>query len=317
MDLFARVLSRGLAALLKRGLDRGYLQMEEDTPALRGRILINQTLRRRALRRAEATCRFEELQHDVLHNQIVKSTLKTLLDAGLDNGLAHELRLLRKRLPGVSDIRISSDLFGRVQLSRHIGHYELLLKVCQLVHECLLPEEGGHESKFYAVLEDEVRMSDIFERFIRNFFASSQTAFSVSVEEIKWVANARTPVHLAYLPIMVTDATLRSPKRTIVIDTKYYRRTLSRYMGSEKVWSSHLYQLFSYLKNMETCTDEDKMAEGILIYPTVSTVPDLDYIIGGHRIGIRTVDLATHWTSIESRLLSIMSDESQHGGVQS
>src|SRR6516162_2955308 len=73
VDLFARVLGRGLAALLKRGLDRGYVEIEEDTSALRGRILINQTLRRRALRRADATCRFEELQYDVLHNQIIKS----------------------------------------------------------------------------------------------------------------------------------------------------------------------------------------------------------------------------------------------------
>jgi 5-methylcytosine-specific restriction enzyme subunit McrC len=205
----------------------------------------------------------------------------------------------------VSDVKISSDLFRRVQLSRHIGHYDLLLKVCQLVHDCLLPEELGKGTKFYDILGDEVRMSDIFERFIRNFYSTRQNVFSVSVEEIKWAAAAE-PTHLAYLPIMVTDATLRAPNRTIVIDTKYYRNTLSRHMGTEKVWSSNLYQLFAYLKNMEHRKGTDAGAEGILLYPTVSSVPDLDYLIGGHRMGIRTVNLATHWTAIETRLLSIL-----------
>jgi hypothetical protein len=51
------------------------------------------------------------------------------------------------------------------------------------------------------------------------------------------------------------------------------------------------------------------MADGILLYPTVTTVPDLDYVIGGHRVSIRTVDLAMHWSAIDSRLVSIIKDQ--------
>ena len=87
------------------------------------------------------------------------------------------------------------------------------------------------------------------------------------------------PIHATYLPTMRTDVSLRSMHRTIVIDTKYYRQTLSRYLGNEKIRSDHLYQLFAYLKNLEGRDDPDSRAEGVLLYPTVGHALDLRYVL--------------------------------------
>ena len=54
-DLFARVLESGVAHLLKRGLDRGYVTEEEDTSSLRGKFDVSTTIRHNSLRQARST----------------------------------------------------------------------------------------------------------------------------------------------------------------------------------------------------------------------------------------------------------------------
>ena len=104
---------------------------------------------------------------------------------------------------------------------------------------------------------------------------------------------------------MVTDVTLRSCEKTIVLDTKYYRNTLTNYRG-ERVWSGHLYQLFSYLSNMERSSEVDRQAEGILLYPVVGQHLDLRFEGRGHKIRVVTVNLDQEWKAIHERLLSVI-----------
>ena len=73
VDLFARVLVNGVAHLLKRGLDRGYVRHEEEMRTLRGKIQLDPTLKRNLLIRGEAACAFDELSYDVLHNRILNA----------------------------------------------------------------------------------------------------------------------------------------------------------------------------------------------------------------------------------------------------
>ena len=43
----------------------------------------------------------------------------------------------------MSEIVLRGDSFRRVQLHRNNAFYGFLLNVCQILHEELLPEEGG------------------------------------------------------------------------------------------------------------------------------------------------------------------------------
>ncbi|QRM36187.1 hypothetical protein JO965_45600 (plasmid) [Microvirga sp. VF16] len=81
-------------------------------------MVLNETLRRNLLQHARAYCRFDELQRDVPHNQIIKAAARRLSNVGqVDSDLAHRLRVLCRQLDGISDVRLSSELFRRVQLS--------------------------------------------------------------------------------------------------------------------------------------------------------------------------------------------------------
>ena len=273
---------------------------------MRGRIAISETIRRNLLEYGRAHCRFDELRHDVLHNQIIKATLRRLAAAeDLNAALQHQLRVLVKALPKISDIRLSNSSFRRVQLSRNNGHYDLLLKICELVHSALLPEENGRGGKFAAILEDKERMSAVFQAFVHNFFKSEQAEFSVGSEYIYWDAKGADALSMAYLPAMLTDVTLRSSYRSIIIDAKFYKETLQEHYGRDRIQSEHLYQIFAYLKNFRAHTPIEN-PEGILLYPTTSRDLDLSYMIGGHKIRVATIQLNQPWQKIHAAMLGLL-----------
>src|SRR5262249_4596209 len=110
------------------------------------------------------------------------------------------------------------------------------------------------------------------------------------------------------LPAMHTDITLRSKSRIIIIDTKFYREALvENKFGDKKVRSDHLYQLFSYLKNIKSQPGNECSAEGILLYPAVSRSIDLAFNIGGHQLRVRTLRLDRPWQQIHAELCSLLS----------
>ncbi|WP_413771070.1 LysR family transcriptional regulator [Lichenihabitans sp. PAMC28606] len=74
-----------------------------------------------------------------------------------------------------------------------------------------LPDRRGAGRQFSDILDDETRMSAVFETFLRNFYREEvKGTFKVKGERLNWPAKAATDVDLAYLPDMLTDMTLRS-----------------------------------------------------------------------------------------------------------
>ncbi len=310
-DLFAKVLINGTRKLLRKGLDRDYIPLSEDTSTLRGRIVFSETIKRNLIRRGQAHCSFDELQHNVLHNQILKTTLWRLASSeNLDSQHRHDLRVLCRQLEDVDIIPLRKGDFRRLQLNRNNAFYDFLMKLCELVHDCLLPEEGGKRFRFTDILEDEQRMSVVFEDFVRNFFKMEQQEFRIAGRVLDWDLEECEGSDLSYLPRMETDIWLRSPTRTIVIDTKFYKKTFAtnRY-GQQKIHTANLYQLFSYLKNMEGRPPPDDTAEGILLYPLTSESVDLSYRIQGHKVSVCTLDLSKPWREIHLDLLCLIQDE--------
>lgn len=308
-NLLAKLLIDGTNRLMRRGLDRGYETRREDMRSPRGRLILDEIIKRQTLQRGRVACEFDELTHDVLHNQILKATARSLARAdALEKVHRHELELIARRLEDVSDIHLQAACFRRVQLSRNTRQYGLLLQICELVFRSLMPEESGGGARFADILKDEVRMSTVFEEFLRNFYAHEQNRFTVGSEVMTWEARALTPGALSYLPTMRTDLTLRSPDRIVVADAKYYTSTLAHYHGGSKVHSGNLYQLYTYLRHIAAQAPAAQ-ADGLLIYPAVKTGLRLDYELPEHRIRVATVDLARPWQEIHNELLDLLLDD--------
>ncbi len=309
VELLVKVLAVSFNRLWKRGLDRGYLEVEDDLRSPRGRLNVPRMIARQLEPRGFAACSFDELGHDVLHNQIIATTARRLAKLPqLKPDLRNEMIYLSRRIADVATIPMRAMTFTRVQLHGRLRRYALALNVCELLHEQLFVDEGTGQTRFLDFVEDPRRMPTLFENFVRNFYKRELPApWSVKRDDIKWDLVPLTEQAKAYLPKMQTDVSLRNGTQTLIIDTKFYSKTFaSRFENSKKLRSDHLYQLASYLSNIAKAGGSDATASGVLLYPEVEEVPLLQYQYGPHLLNALGIDLAEPWRAIDARLREIV-----------
>jgi 5-methylcytosine-specific restriction enzyme subunit McrC len=308
LDLLGKVLAGGVAHLLRRGIDRGYVHSEEVTSQPRGRFEVEKTLKGARLERGLVSCSFDEMTHDVLHNRIVASTLRRLLAcADLDRRVHDELVGAERRLREISTVHLQRSTFRRVQLHRNNMFYDFLLKTCELIFDNLMVDESAGTYRFRDFLEDDARMWRLFQAFVRNFYQRELPTYQTTSETIDWDVQALDESSEGWLPQMLTDITLRGEGRTIIIDTKFHRDPLqTHYQGKRTVKSENLYQLMSYLKNAESRGGNDAAAVGILLYPQTEERLRLRFKISGHEVRVFTVNLSEDWKSVHQELLDIV-----------
>ena len=305
---FGNILVQACRQIFRRGVGREYEFCEEDLSQVRGRIDLIRTFRHDTLKRGRVWCKFDELTADTLQNQAIKATLVRLLDhKQVSSRLAREIRKCIRTFDAlrVTTAKLDRETFRRIRVTRQSSFYAFLLHICELIHEGLFPEQEGATGQFASLLEDETKMNRVFERFVRNFFRHEQAEFNVKSERIAWDIGEGHEATPELLPGMHTDASLRSAKRTVIIETKYYSETLHTYYDRKALRSGHLYQLFAYLKNLERRGGPDKCAEGLLLYPAVSDHVEFETTIQGHRMRARTIDLNQPWEHIHRQLLSM------------
>jgi 5-methylcytosine-specific restriction enzyme subunit McrC len=172
---FGLVLVRGCQQVFRRGVDRSYRTFVEERAQLRGRVRPIDTERDHSLQRGRVWCEYDELTHDSLINQIIKSTLRCLKRStprsiGLASDLTKVIRIFDAL--GVADINVKPQDFRRVQLHRNNAFYGFLLHVCELLHTEMFPKQAGRGQPFASLGEDQTRMNLIFERFVRNLFST-------------------------------------------------------------------------------------------------------------------------------------------------
>ncbi len=307
--LLGKVLAEGTFRLIRKGLDRGYREVREELPGIRGKLLISETAKRALRARSRTLCEFEQLSHDVLHNRILRSTLGALLQLpDVDKDVRADVKIAYQKLEGVSPVRLHRRLFRQVQLDRNRRFYRFLMFVCRLIHEQLFVEEKSGRVQFFDFRKDEARMSKLFEDFVAEFYRREQGTFRVGHgKKIQWHDEGTTQEQRRMIPDMKSDVLLESKdrKRRIILDCKYYKEAFSRHHETRKLRSGHLYQLLAYLRNREA-TRPGPRHEGILLYPVVHQPIQVDVCLEGFPIRARGIDLGRHWKRIHDDMLAVV-----------
>jgi 5-methylcytosine-specific restriction enzyme subunit McrC len=304
-NLLGKVLQDGVAHLIRRGLDRGYVAFEEETRRLRGKIILSETLGRSLLPRGRVACYVDELSHDVPHNQVIKAAMRALMDVPkLDSGIRSALRDHCRRMHTVTDVELSPAAFRCIQLHRNVARYTFLVNVAQLVSLSFVPDEKTGRRRFRPFTADEQRMGLLFEAFVRNFLRREQDVFHVSKAKVPWDLDPDSSSNPVWLPEMETDVVLTNAQQRITIETKYYATPYQSRHGSKKLISGHLYQLLTYLAHQRA--DQGPNPTGVLLYASAGKEWRLRYSLGGHTILVRSLDLDRDWKEIHRDLLGLV-----------
>lgn len=305
-NLLAMLLGGGIRKLATKGMDKGYVQLREITPRLRGRVDILASYRRLTHVSGRMTCEFDELTADTLPNRILKSSCRRLLSASsqLTKSNRSDIRHCVDLLADIRDIQLETRHFSRVQLHRNNRHYRLLLHICRLLHELFLPEQSQGSRRFRDVLNEELLMHAIFESFVRQFAIRHCPNAKVSAMRIGWDGEWDDEVD-EVLPRMITDVTLNRPSKKTILDCKFYKDALVTTHNKRRLHSSHLYQLSAYLQNKSRDSGWEYV-DGILLYPAVDHQLNLTFTLLGHQVAIQSIDLDQDWPTIHDRLLTVL-----------
>ncbi len=317
-NLLARLLLSGLTSLLKRGLHREYVETVEEIPGIKGRVNFAESISRMSFIRAQAVCQNDELSHNIIHNQIIRATIRRMIKTpAIQKQYRLELKKTYRAMGNVDDICLDIDTFQRALVHRNNKHYGFLLHICELIWLSLLPSEEPGEYCFADLLGNRAEMARLFEAFVRNFYKAELKAFDVRAECIPWNATALDALSASHLPDMRSDVSLTSKElgKKIILDTKFYEEALSpkKFSSSENhsinnhnraVRSDHLYQLLTYITN-SAIRNPAYTHEGILLYPTNGADFCFRWVIHGYTITARTINLKQKWSDIHSDLIKI------------
>lgn len=307
-DLFAEILVRGVGAQVKRGLHRDYLHRSDGLATVRGRIDVTRTIATRSMTRGRLVCEFDEYEPDTPHNQALKSVIVLLIRHGDVAGSRKDaLRRLLPYLDAVTLIAPSSVRWDALTYHRANATYRLLLGVCELVVRGLLPTQDAGPTKLSSWVSDDA-MSSLYERFLREYYTVHHPELSPTASTVAWDYDHATALGAEQLPAMRTDLTLWRGQRALIIDAKYYSQSLQAgRWGKATVHSANLYQMLSYVKNADIVRDGS--VSGLLLYARTDTPeqPNLDVVIQGNRISVRTLDLNRQWDHLSAQLEDIAS----------
>ena len=305
LDLFAMVLGNGINYLIKRGFHRLYISCQKEESFIRGKININESIKRRSWIKGKMYCEYDDLSHNVLHNQILKTTIyNLLLCQSLNEDLKDQLIKLYRYFELIDKVNLNKKMFREVQINRNNHYYSFLIDICEIIYDNLLVDESSGEVKFKDFIRDEIQMAYVFENFVRNFYKRELIEGKVYRENIEW--NVEKGEKLEYLPIMQTDISIEIGNRKIIMDTKYKKDAFAYNYDAKRLHSDNLYQLFAYLKNVKIKGNTNENCEGILLYPKTGQDLNLRYKLQGEVIKIKTVDLNQDWQLIRERLLEVV-----------
>ena len=305
-DMFASILSKGIAFQLKQGLLREYTEYEEKLPVLRGKADIIGSAALKAQRKTQLLCRFDELSENNHMNQILKTTIFKLIQS---NEVKKENRIALKRmLPYFSNVDYiePSDIhWNMLTYHRNNQRYKMLMNICYLVLDKLLLTTDDGKVKFAKFIHSQ-EMSHLYEKFILEYYIRHYPELKPSPRQIPWDTDGD---FIDFLPKMITDITLSYGEKTLIIDAKYYSNTMQRRrdFNSETLRSAHLYQIYAYVKNKDK--NHTGNVSGMLLYAkTDEDTMSQTYNIGGNKFMIQTLDLSKDFSLISMQLNKIADD---------
>ncbi|MBT5381156.1 MAG: hypothetical protein HOL08_19070 [Opitutae bacterium] len=305
LNMLALVLAHSIHRLGRRGLEQQYLEEQEETARLRGRILVPESRRRMIDRQARMICLHDELSIDCLPNQILRGTCdRLLLTNDLTLPVKKEIRLARDTLTQVTPIRIMNSLFGRVRIHRNNRGYRMPVAVCHLIHRAMVPSEREGAKQFHDIFLKEKTMAYVFENFVRNFATIYFPQSKISAKHIRWEGNWEADAE-EVIPWMITDVTIEHPNKKIVLDCKFYKEALKSREGRKRLHSSNLYQMTAYLRNISVLPGWESV-QGILLYPAVDHHLDIKIELNSFPMQIVSIDLDQHWENIHLHLMEIL-----------
>ena len=300
-DLLSTILSKGVSNQVKRGINKNYLSNVDLLKSPKGKILVSETIKTKALNSKHIFCSFDDFSENTYLNQILKSTMLRLSKS--DQVKKIQKKALQKALiffQKVELINLSNVKWDNLYYQRNNATYKMLINICYFAYQEHIFQENNSGKKIVRPVDDQ-RMHRLYEKFILEYYKKHFPHLSPRASFIDWNTNDGI---VTLLPIMKSDITLSYGEKTLIIDSKYYTHTLqnNRLYNKKTIHSNNLYQIFTYVKNRDVLNSG--YVSGMLLYAKTDedVTPNQVYQMSGNTIFVKTLDLNQPFQVISKQL---------------
>ena len=285
LELFALLFVEASERVLRRGLLSDYVEREDDLPMVRGRVLGDRQVLERFGQLDRIICRFDELEHDVVENQLLAAALQVVSPRVTSIGLQRRISRLRGVLEPICDTD-QLDLAGArttLTYNRLNAHYETAHQLAWLLLDALGIDDlfAPGETRSFSFL---LNMNRLFERFVTRV-----------VEQVLPVSRYRVTSQVFFKSV-VWNVSSQRPYTNIIPDVLVERRGVSDWRvaidAKYKLYDergfdpSDIYQTFLYAFALAG-TASDGVPTSLLLYPATAAEP------GSTRLRIRRLSGGT------------------------
>ena len=247
LEIFISMFLCELEALVKKGIKSDYVALEKNLNFLRGKLNINEQIKRNSIHKERFYVGYSEFLSDIKINRIIKTTLKFLYKRSNSSNNQQKIRELLFIFDEVSECEDYKNFFAKLVINRQVKHYEQTLLWCKifLLGNSFTPHKG--DDLGFALLFD---MNALFESYVGNFIKKSFPGTILQHSEKHLVED---PKSFKLRP----DIFL---KGKFIADTKW--KIIS---SKDDISQADLYQLYAYGKKHEC----DNLH---LIYPKIDDI---------------------------------------------
>jgi len=261
LEIFIHTFLIELEVLIKRGIRKHYVNMNENVKFLKGSLDFSKQIQYNLIHKERFFVNYDEFSSDIPQNRIIKSCL---------------IFLSKKSRSPKNKIKISNylSLFDEINESKHIikdfiaiqdsnrlfTHYDQVLQWAKvfLKGESFTNFKGSNLNK--AIL---FPMERIFEDYIGHGFKKYWSNFDISLQDR---GKALVDSHRGASKFNLRpDIVAKSQDRKIVLDTKWKLIDQERANKNYGISQSDMYQLFAYGKKYDDRKDVN--LELVLLYP--------------------------------------------------
>ena len=300
-ELCATILIKGINSQIKRGLIKDYIPINEQLSTIKGKIDVSTTVRKNTMLNCQIVCNHDEFSTNNYLNRIIKTTLDVLLKSEINISLKKQISKLLLYFSNVQDLDIKN-IRWNIHFNKNNRTYQLLIYICYLVIKGLIQTTKDGTIKLRSFFDDK-NMNKLYEKFILEYYRKHYPELNASSSKISWILDDDQD---ELLPEMVTDVMLKKEDKTLIIDAKYYSKIMLGHYDVDTFRSSHLYQIYAYVKNYD-CQYTGNVS-GMLLYAKTENdlnFKDKDYRVDGNVLSVRTLDLNCDFGEIKKQLNEI------------
>ena len=317
-DLFAFMLSNITGRLIKRGLFKNYINEADELNTIKGKINITESIKKNTFTNKKLVCEYDDYSENNYLNQIIKTTIYYLLSSNkLTKRYSDDLKRIYTLLNTIDTLNnISLIRWDAIIYNRNNRSYKFVINLCYMIINGLLVNKSDGKVELMDFINEKT-LASLFEAFVRKYYQVEYKGKLVaSGETINWQIDSEYENNkmIELLPQMHTDITLRHGNKELIIDTKFYDKTISKsgFNGSDKetIKSNNWYQINSYVTNkVYEYNKQNKNIEvaGMLLYAKTDEEmsPDIETKVMGSNMYVRTIDLNKKFKYIEKQLYEI------------